>query len=139
MRESNHRINKRTPAATHGRNKTVMYASGVGSSVGMPRFMKKFPKTLLRTTTTAHAQAFNRSRAESLLIWSVPETSRRRGRFGRLVLGHEALALGAQSHVLPGLLGEASALVVVEDGFLHDPPDHARAEEIFAVKLLDKF
>ena len=54
----------------------------------------------------------------------------------RLVLGHKLLPLGPQRQVFAGFLGQAPALVAVEDGLPHDAPDDARAEEIFAVEAL---
>jgi hypothetical protein len=57
-----------TPSATHGWNNTVMYDHGVGSSEGMPFFRKKFPRTLLRTTTVAQIQVLMRNRTASVVM-----------------------------------------------------------------------
>src|SRR5690242_10803342 len=131
MRDAIHRMSSSTPIATHGWNSTVMYASGVASSAGMPRFMKKLPNTLLNTTTVAQIQVFSRRRASSVFM---PESvaGDGSGRGGGLLLRHELLPLGAQRHVLPGFFGEPAALFAVEHGLAHDAPDHARAEEILA-------
>jgi hypothetical protein len=37
----------------------------LGNSAGMPRFMKKFPNTLLSTTTVAQIHVLMRSRVDS--------------------------------------------------------------------------
>src|ERR1035441_6319794 len=105
----------------------------------MPRFRKKFAKTLLNTTTTAKSQVFSRSRACSWVMRGSVARTRGRGRRarraprGRLLFGHKLLPLGAQRQVLPGLLGQPPALFAVEHGLPHDAPDHAQAEEILGV------
>src|SRR6185437_3725232 len=53
-----------------------------------------------------------------------------------LALRHELLAFAAQCHVLPRFLSQPLSLVGVEHRFPHDPPDHARPEEVLAVKTL---
>src|SRR5271157_685045 len=132
----------RTPSATHGWNSTVMYWSGEASAGGMPRFRKKFPNTLLNTSTTANSQVFSRSRACSWVMRGSVARTRGRGRRarraprGRLVLGHKLLPFGPQRQVLAGLLGQPPALFAVEHGLLHDAPDDAQAEEILAVEAL---
>src|SRR4051812_38999871 len=99
-----------------------MYSSGDDSSAGIPRFRKKLPKTLLKTTMTAQIQVFTRSRADSGFIPSV--AGARRERFVRLLVGDEFLTLRAQRQILASLLGEALPVVVVEDRLLHDAPSH---------------
>src|SRR4051794_7045231 len=105
----------------------------------MPRFMKKSPNALLNTTMSVQIHVLNRRRVASevmhlRLIAGVDGD--RRGLHGRLVRGHELAALAAQRHVFAGFLGEAAALVVVENRLADDAPDDARPEEIFAVETL---
>src|ERR1043166_2232721 len=114
-----------------------MYSSGVESCAGMPRFMKRLPRTLLRITTVAQIHVLTRRRAASVGMRSVAGAYRRGRRFGGLLLRHEFPAFGAQRHVLFRFLGKTAALFVVEDRLLHDAPDHARAEEVFTVEALD--
>src|SRR5271165_5080792 len=125
-----------TPSATHGWNSTVIYDHNVGSSAGMPFFRKKFPKTLLRTTTVAQIQVLIRRRAASVAIGraSVARADRHRRRFGRFGVGNELSSLAPQGHVLARLLGEAAAFIAIENGLAHDAPDHPRAEKVFAVE-----
>src|ERR1035437_8004410 len=101
----------------------------------MPRFMQKLPATWLEITSGRHSQVLTRSLASSPLMRPlVPGAGGRRGRFRRPLVGYEFLALGPQRHVLARFLGQPFALVVVENRLPDDAPDHARAEEVLAVK-----
>src|SRR5690348_1973999 len=108
-------MSRNTPRETHGWKSTVMYSSGVASCAGMPRFMKKLPKTLLSTTTVAQIQVFTRSRAVSvsmragLSLVAGPGGRGRRLR-GRLVFGHKPFAFGAQRHILACFFRQPLAL-----------------------------
>src|SRR5579872_253476 len=101
--------------------------------------MKKLPKTLLSTTTTAQIQLLTRSRTFSFCIVRsalVARSHRGRDGFSRLLVGHEPFAFGPQRQVFARLLREAAPLAGIEHCLAHDTPDHARAEEIFAVEPL---
>src|SRR5450759_1298928 len=117
-----------------------MYSSGEVrcADSGSPRFRKKSPNALEKTTITVQIQVLSRRRAVSdvmrrALIAGIGGNGRS---LGSLLFGHELLPFGAQRHVFPSFLGEPAALVGVEDGLPDDAPHHARAEEILAVEPL---
>src|ERR1017187_5449475 len=68
MRDIIQRMSNTTPSATQGLDNTVIYDHGLGSSAGIPFLRKKFPKTLLRTTTVAQIQVLMRSRVASVVM-----------------------------------------------------------------------
>src|SRR5450759_3883321 len=118
-----------------------MYSSGEVrcADSGSPRFRKKSPNALEKTTITVQIQVLSRRRAVSdvmrrALIAGIGRNGRRLGSLLFGLLRHELLPLGAQRHVFAGVLAQPPALVGVENRLLHDAPDHPRAEEIFAVE-----
>src|SRR5450631_4948480 len=138
MRDSCQTISSSTPNATKGWNSAAMYSSGLVrcAESGSPRFRKKSPNGLEKTTIDVQIHVFRRRRAGSdvmrrALIAGIGVNGRG---LGSLLVRHEFLALGAQRHVFAGFLGEPAALIGVEDGFADDAPHHARAEEILAVE-----
>src|SRR5450759_1328728 len=97
-----------------------MYSSGEVrcADSGSPRFRKKSPNALEKTTITVQIQVLSRRRAVSdvmrrALIAGISGNGRS---LGSLLFGHELLPFGAQRHVFAGFLGEPAALVGVEDG-----------------------
>src|ERR1039457_7380425 len=117
MRDSCQTISSSTPRATKGWNSAAMYSSGFErcAESGSPRFRKKSPNGLERTTIDVQIHVLRRRRAGSDVMRRalIAGIGGKGGGLGSLLLGHEFLALGAQRQVLPGLLGEPMALVVV--------------------------
>src|ERR1035437_5988415 len=115
MRDSCQTISSSTPRATRGWKSAAMYSSGFErcTEPGSPRFRKKSPKGLEKTTIDVQIHVFRRSRAGSDVIRrALLAGMGGRGRgLGSLLLRHERLAFGAQRHVFAGLLGEPTALV----------------------------
>src|ERR1019366_7091822 len=143
MRDSCQTINSATPSMTQGWRSAPKYSSGEErcADAGSPRFRKKSPNGLEKTTIAVKTQVFRRRRSVSdvmpcALIAGIGGKGRR---LGSLLFRHELLPLGAQRHVLASFLGEPAALVGVEDGLPDDAPHHARAEEILAVEPLHEF
>src|ERR1035441_10682625 len=107
MRDSCQTISSSTPSATKGWKSAAMYSSGLErcAESGSPRFRKKSPNGLEKTTIDVQIQVFRRRRAGSdvmrrALIAGIGGKGRG---LGSLLLRHELLALGAQRHVFPGL------------------------------------
>src|ERR1039458_3186435 len=134
MRDSCQTINSATPTATQGWNSAPMYSSGEErcADAGNPRFRKKSPNGLEKTTIAVKIQVLSRRRAVSDVMRRalVPGIGRNGRGLGSPLLRHELLPLAAQRHVFAGFLGEPPPFVGVEDRLPHDAPDHPRPEEV---------
>src|ERR1035438_4646698 len=131
MRDSCQTINSATPSMTQGWRSAPKYSSGEErrTDSGSPRFRKKSPNGLEKTTISVQIQVLSRRRAESALLpcgLIAGIDGHGRG-LGSLFVRHELLPLGAQRHVFAGFLGEPAALIGVEDGLADDAPH--RSEE----------
>src|ERR1022692_3607541 len=140
MRESCHTISSITPSTTQGWNSAPMKSTGEERCTegGSPRFRKKSPNGLEKTTIAVQIQVFSRSRAVSDVMRRALIAGIRVQRcvLGGLLFRYELLPLGAQRHVFARFLGQPVPLVGVEDGLPDNAPHHPRAEEILAVKPL---
>src|ERR1039457_4289748 len=112
MRDSCQTISSSTPSATKGWKSAAMYSSGLErcAESGSPRFRKKSPNGLEKTTIDVQIQVFRRRRAGSdvmrrALIAGIGGKGRG---LGSLLLRHELFALGAQRHVFAGFLDRKS-------------------------------